>query len=304
MPEHPVKSLSVLAPAKINLYLHVTGRRGDGYHLLDSLVAFASIGDRISIKPSGAFSFRIEGPYASAFTAAELESGPESQNLAVRAARGLGDLLGRRLDLALTLTKNMPLAAGLGGGSADAAAVIRAMLDAWQVAPQAVQGLDAFLLSLGADVPVCMRCRPAVIRGIGEEITYLDEIPEMPILLVNPQKHCPTPDVFKAFAGREFSAPHPVPVSVKHTQDYLELLLAARNDLEAPAQTIVPGIKTVLEAISNAEGGRLARMSGSGASCFGLFENEELCLVAAEQIRQAHQDWWIRAGTLGRPQRH
>lgn len=292
------KTLSVLAPAKINLFLHVTGRRDDGFHTLDSLVAFADIGDRITLRPAGEFSFAIDGPFARAFNARERDESPNSANLAVRAVWGLARLARREPAVSLRLTKNLPLAAGLGGGSSDAAAVIWALLEWWGGVPQAVPGLENFLLSLGADVPACMACAPVRVGGIGEITTPVAELEEIPILLVNPLKPCPTASVFGNFVGK-FSAPAPeVP------EDLVAFLAAQRNDLQAAAQQMVPEIGQMLAAIEAQEGCRLARMSGSGASCFGLFASEAQAREAALNLKTEQPGWWVRAGMLNRPQRY
>lgn len=293
------QTITVLAPAKINLYLHLTGRRADGYHLLDSLVVFADCGDKIRLKDSSGFAFSIDGPFARAFKAPEADAGPDSKNLVVRAARMLAAHLGQALDVDIRLTKNLPLAAGLGGGSSDAATVIWALLEWWGISRQAVPDIDDLLLSLGADVPACMACQPVRMRGIGEQIEAVDALPELPAVLVNPGKYCPTAEVFARFDGA-FSqeAPH------DRDDDLMAFLKAQRNDLQAAAQQVVPEITTALQELEDQAGCLLPRMSGSGATCFGVFGDELAALDAAEAILRDHPSWWVRACTLNRTQRY
>ncbi len=163
-------TLTVFAPAKINLYLHITGRRPDGYHLLNSLVAFADVGDRLSFAPANDFLFDINGPYAAAFTAADRDAGPNSSNLVVRAVRGLSEAVKRPPQVRVTLTKNLPLASGLGGGSADAAAALWGLLEWWGMNAAAVPGFDGLMRGLGADVPACLSCGPQWVGGTGENL--------------------------------------------------------------------------------------------------------------------------------------
>lgn len=296
------RTLSILAPAKINLYLHVTGRREDGYHTLDSLVAFADTGDRIGLQPGRGFSFQVDGPYARSFTAAELDGGPCSRNLAVRAARALAAAAGRDPDIRLRLTKNLPLAAGVGGGSADAAATIHGLMELWGLARQFSSGLDDLLLALGADVPACMVCAPVRMGGIGEETSLVDDFDEIPAVLVNPGKPCPTASVFAAYEG-PFSAPAPA-YDWRDRAGMIEFLKGQRNDLTQAAGRIVPAIPEALELIAAQQGCLLSRLSGSGATCFGLFSDEMETLDAAERILATHPGWWVRACVLGRPGRY
>jgi 4-diphosphocytidyl-2-C-methyl-D-erythritol kinase len=175
MDETRTKALTIFAPAKINLYLHISGRLDNGYHTLDSLIAFADIGDRIEIEPAGEFEFQTAGDFAKDFSVQELESGPHSANLVVRATRLLAAAAHKNLNVRITLTKNLPLASGLGGGSADAAALIWGLMEMWNLPPQ-THYLPEILTQLGADLPVCLRCSPARVRGIGE---ILDPSPAM-----------------------------------------------------------------------------------------------------------------------------
>lgn len=299
MPETSPRSLSVLAPAKVNLYLHVTGRRGDGYHTLDSLVVFADTGDRVRLKTASHFAFSIDGPYARAFTAAEQDASEDSTNLVVKAVRGLARLVNRPLAVDIRLTKNLPLAAGIGGGSSDAAAAIWALLEWWDIAPQAVQGLDDLLLGLGADVPVCMACHAARVGGIGESVTPAEGLDELPALLVNPGKPCPTARIFKYY-NKAFSDPAPAYAG----GDLVAYLKEQHNDLTDAAISVAPEIADVLASIGEQKGCLLPRMSGSGGTCFGLFASELEALDAAEAILRAKPRWWVRATMLNRAQRY
>ncbi len=294
--------LSVFAPAKINLYLHVTGRQEDGYHTLDSLVAFADIGDQIRLSPASEFSFAVQGPFASSFTAKERDSSPNSANLAVRAAWALAQALQKQPKFKITLTKNLPVASGLGGGSADAAAVIWALLEKWNVPRQSVPKIDHLLRDLGADVPLCFFCRPAQVAGVGDIIQPVT-LPEMPVLLVNPVRFCSTAQVFGRFDAPYAQAPEKI-TETEDAEALLSLLSARRNMLEEAAIQIVPDIAVVLDLLKAQAGCRLARMSGSGATCFGLFSDAGAALEAAEALLVRYPRWWVRTGTLNRPIRY
>lgn len=260
------------APAKLNLTLHVTGRRADGFHLLDSLVVFCDIGDVVTLVP-GPLALKVTGPFA-----ADLGTGDD--NLCLRAAR----LAGRAA--AITLEKNLPVASGIGGGSADAAAVLRA-LDA---DPAGVQ-------VLGADVPVCMAGVPARMRGLGEILDPLPALPELHLVLVNPGCGLSTPAVFKALTQRENP---PMPDALPAFPDAPALtgfLRECRNDLQAPAIALMPEIAACLAALEGAGAG-LARMSGSGATSFGLFPDAARARAAQAAIARAHPQWWVAASGL------
>lgn len=260
------------APAKLNLTLHVTGQRPDGYHLLDSLVVFLAIGDVVTVTP-GPLSLDLTGPFAPGLTA-------EPDNLCLRAARLAGQ------DARITLEKNLPVASGLGGGSADAAAVLRAL----GVNPQ-----DA--ASLGADVPVCLAGRPTRMQGVGEILTPLPALPALHVLLVNPGRGLSTPMVFKALDRRDNPAmPDPLP-AFPDAESLIRFLQGCRNDLEAPAIRLLPDIAACLGAIRD-QGAVLTRMSGSGATCFGLFADAAAADAARDRIRAANPGWWVAASGL------
>lgn len=270
------------APAKINLTLHVTGRRSDGYHLLDSLVAFADVGDRVRAAPQAGLSLTLTGPESAGLAA-------DDDNLVLRAARLLGIL-----DARLTLDKVLPVASGIGGGSADAAATLRVL------ARQTGRDLPsaAATLALGADVPVCLHPQPTRMRGIGEHLTPVPGLPGLAVVLVNPRIAVPTPEVFRHLAERE-NPPMPETLPVWHDADDLIAFLATcRNDLQAPAIRIAPVISAVLALLAAQQDCRLARMSGSGATCFGLFDRPDTARAAAASVLAAHPGWWVAAARL------
>ena len=296
------QSFSVLAPAKINLYLHVTGKRTDGYHTLDSLIAFSNIGDRITFYPADEFSFRIQGPFFQSFTARETDSSQQSGNLVVRAVHSLANLTGRKPDFRIALTKNLPLAAGLGGGSADAAATIWAMMTLWNI-PMSLPGLDKMMIDLGADVPACLPSAPVRVTGIGDVMTPVHNLPEIPVVLVNPLKRCPTPDVFRLFEGERKQEIACLGTLVD-SSELIDFLKNQDNDLSSPAISIVPDIERIVKLMTQQDGCHLSRMSGSGATVFGLFDNQENARNAAETLALGYPEWWVRTGSINSPARY
>ncbi len=273
-----------LAPAKVNLTLHVTGRRSDGYHLLDSLVVFPSIGDLIEAEPATGLSLSLGGPFA-----ADLHSGAD--NLVLRAAELLRQ--GRGPGAALHLVKSLPVASGIGGGSSDAAATLRLLARLWD-RPLPDRRAAA---GLGADVPVCLAPGPSRMRGIGDLIDPV-ALPPFWIVLVNPGLPVATGAVFAALASRT-NAPMPDLPVFSSAGDLFVFLAGQRNDLEAPARRIEPRIDAVLDALAARPPCALARMSGSGATCFGLFPDDRGALDAAEDLRRAHPGWWVAAAPVG-----
>ncbi len=277
-----IAALSEPAPAKINLCLHVTGRRADGYHLLDSLVAFARIGDLIEAEPSRTLSLSIRGPFGH-----ELPVGPDNLVLAAaEAMRPAGS------GAALRLTKRLPVASGIGGGSADAAATLRLLGRMWGV------GLpgEAAVLRMGADVPVCLAGRSCRMTGIGERLAPV-ELPPFWIVLVNPGPKVSTASVFARLSSRR-NAGLPEIAGFSSPGDLVAFLAAQRNDLEEPAIAIAPVIGEVLSALRSGPGCGLARMSGSGATCFGLFAREAEATDAADALRLSRPDWWVAASPV------
>jgi 4-diphosphocytidyl-2-C-methyl-D-erythritol kinase len=281
-----VSSLIEFARAKINLHLHVVGRRVDGYHLLDSLVVFAAVGDRLTVSPAAGLTLSVTGPFA-----AELQT--EADNLVLKAARALAAHAGIDPTGALTLEKKLPIASGIGGGSADAAAALRLLCRFWGLDPAMSGQLAA---SVGADVPVCVASAPTLMSGIGEILAPAPALPDMGIVLVNPGVAVSTPAVFRARSG-PFSDPAHFPVSGwKNTKILTESLHATSNDLEPPARSLTPSIGDVLDTLAAIPGCLLARMSGSGATCFGLFPDPQAARLAASTI--IHDGWWVWGGAL------
>ena len=290
LPDPPGAPLAAFAPAKINLWLHVTGRRPDGYRELDSLVAFADIGDRLTAVPASGLSLSVTGPFAGALV-------DEPDNLVLKAARALAARCGFVAQAALRLEKNLPVSSGIGGGSADAAAALRLCARLWR-ADIGEDELAGLALGLGADVPVCLAGRTARMRGIGERLAPLEPPPPpAPAVLVHPGIPVSTGRVFGALAG-PFS-----PSAEMHSGDLAARAAHNRSDLEVPAIALVPEIAQVLAALRAAPGLRLARMSGSGATCFGLFARETEAAAAARTVAAAHPSWWVAACRIG-PPRH
>ena len=283
------------APAKINLYLHVTGRRSDGYHLLDSLLVFANLGDQIDISESAHLSLEVVGPFAQGLSSGE-------DNLVFKAARNLADSAGIEPRAAIRLTKNLPVASGIGGGSADGAAALRALVHHWHLTP-ARDDLHRLALSLGADVPACLASRPCYLGGMGEELAPAPKLPQVWLVLVNPAITISTSDVFRAQTA-PFSMSARLgtgPKSVLGTAGELAHALALRrNDLTESAMELRPEVQDVLEALTITDGILLARMSGSGATCFGLCDNMDTAKAAAKHLRKNHPKWWVQeTSTLG-----
>jgi 4-diphosphocytidyl-2-C-methyl-D-erythritol kinase len=261
-------AIEAFAPAKINLTLHVTGQRPDGYHMLDSLVVFADVGDRLTLAAADRMALTVTGRFAEGVPA-------DATNLVWRAAQAVG-WAGH-----ITLEKALPHGAGIGGGSSDAAAVLRSF---------GCADLD-LAESLGADVPVCLSGLPKRMQGIGEILTPLDDLPPLDIVLVNPGGHLPTPRVFAALPEK-FNAPMEALPRSPDPAALLAWLARQRNDLQGPALTIAPQIADALDELQDAE---LARMSGSGATCFGVYASAAQAQGAAQRIAQAHPGWWVAA---------
>ncbi len=278
-----------VAWAKVNLTLQVTGRRPDGYHELTSLVVFAEVGDALRLAVADDLSLTIEGRFAPALQGA-------ADNLVLRAAEALRRRAGIRAGAAMILTKNLPVASGIGGGSADAAAALRGLMRLWGVSlPQA--DLAALALTLGADVPVCLRGAAMVMSGIGERLTPIPALPPLWLLLVSPGVPVSTAAVFGALEGRfsTLAEPQLPPLGLAPLIDWLA---ARRNDLEAPARRLAPAVDQVLAALARQPACLLARMSGSGATCFGLFEKEADAQQAAAEIARQNATWWVAPALL------
>jgi 4-diphosphocytidyl-2-C-methyl-D-erythritol kinase len=282
------------ASAKLNLYLHVLGRRSDGYHELDSLVAFADVADTVSVRPGEGLSLAIDGPFAPA-----LAGEPASDNLVTRAARLLGESVGRSdPGVAITLFKRLPVASGIGGGSADAAATLRALARLWDLGTDHPSLLPV-AARLGADVPVCLSGKPAYFGGIGDIVDPAPPPPPCSVVLVNPGIPLSTPAVFRARGG-PFSAAARLDeeAAPSDAAAFTGLLSSRHNDLTAPALSLVPEIGDVLDALASTQGCLLARLSGSGATCFALYADPALAGAAAGKLASAHPGWWVVPGRL------
>lgn len=275
------------APAKVNLFLHVTGRRPNGFHTLDSLAVFADVGDRLTATCASELRLVVDGPFAS-----DISAGPD--NLVLRAAHALARAAGAANGASLRLTKNLPHSAGLGGGSADAAAALRLLNRIWKLPDREPENLR-LAAGLGADVPACLMSQPTRMSGIGEILQLAPAPPALGLCLVNPGVALPTKAVFQAWTGA-FSEPATIPASWTDATALATCLAGLRNDLEAPAISLCPAIRSVLGALGAEPGCLLARMSGSGATCFGLFRDT----VSAEQaaFRIMRPGWWCWGGGL------
>jgi 4-diphosphocytidyl-2-C-methyl-D-erythritol kinase len=272
------------ASAKVNLFLHVGMRRADGFHPLQSLAVFTGAGDVLRAEAAPALSLTLEGPFAAGLQA-------ESDNLVLRAARALAAKAGLPAGAALRLRKNLPVASGIGGGSADAAAALRALRRLWQLEMDEAVLLE-IAATLGSDVPVCVPSASAYMEGRGEILTPV-ALPRLPMLLVNPGVAVPTRDVFGALRDRS-GASMVLPLDgFADARALLSFLQGTRNDLEEPARRIQPVIAEVLDALAALPGVRLARMSGSGATCFALFDDDAACAHGAAMLQAASMGWWV-----------
>ncbi len=271
------------APAKINLDLCITGRRPDGFHELDSLVVFTEFGDRLTMTPDDRLTLVASGPFAAALGAA-------SDNLVHRAAALLAAQVGRSPTVRITLEKRIPVAAGIGGGSADAAATLRGLNSLWDLGLQP-PALAQLAVELGADLPVCLTSRPTWMRGIGERCDVIPELPELPLLLVNHGQPLATAAVFGALGsiGERRLRPGPPPIE---RPALLAWLRDRTNDLELPAKQLLPQIDLVLATLRAQPGCELARMSGSGATCFAVFDGAPSLAQAARAIERQRPEWW------------
>lgn len=279
--------ISEFAPAKINLALHVLGRRDDGYHDLDSIVGFADVGDTIEIRAATEFSIAARGPFAAGLPPADQNIMHAAWRLAQQIAQSRGRVVPA---VAINIEKNLPVASGIGGGSADAAATLRGCL---RLAGLAIdRGAYEAALTLGADVPVCLLRRAARMRGIGEHLAPFETFAALPAVLVNPAVPVATKDVFTALGLRRGQ-------SHRAAIDPERPLSELRNDMQEAAIAVAPAIAGVLAALAAQPGCRLARMSGSGATCFGIFDVPPAARAAAARISEANPDWWTRPAVIG-----
>ncbi len=279
------------APAKINLFLHVGDKRTDGYHNLVSLIAFADAGDWVEVRDAKRLSLSMTGPFAEALR-------DQDDNLVLRAARDLdvwAEERGHKTGpVELILEKNLPIAAGIGGGSSDAAAVLHLLAEHWSL-PIPIDELEAIGKAMGADVPVCLRGCPTLVSGMGEILSPAPELPPFSLVLVNPGIEVPTKRIFNTISVRSGIVPPPFPPRFESARTFAMFLDGLFNDLAAPAKAIAPVIMSAEGALVATEGCLIARMSGSGATCVGLYEKDEDALAAAAQIAQAHPTWWVKA---------
>jgi 4-diphosphocytidyl-2-C-methyl-D-erythritol kinase len=282
----------VFAPAKINLFLHVGDRRADGYHELESLVAFADVGDELDFENADALSLTVDGPFGPQLAG-------EGDNLILRAARGAAMLAGHDLPRRIMLTKNLPVASGIGGGSADAAATLRAFLLEWRQEEFKLSDFVELAKTLGADVPVCFFGHSAWMYGIGDGIERVD-LPELHAVLVNPGVSVATRDVFAKLGARSGVDKLQWPESFASADAVAAFLKTVGNDLETPALALAPVIGDVLAALRATNGVQLARMSGSGATCFGLFPDAAAAQSAADEIARGHSNWWVKPAILSK----
>ncbi|KAA2242173.1 4-(cytidine 5'-diphospho)-2-C-methyl-D-erythritol kinase [Salinarimonas soli] len=279
------------APAKVNLYLKVVGRRPDGYHLLDSLAVFADPADRLAAEPADDLSLVVDGPFAG-------RAGPVESNLVLKAARLLREHARSGMGARLRLTKLIPVEAGLGGGSSDAAAALRLLDALWET------GFDEARLRemgarLGADVPVCVAGRPTLMAGIGEALTPAPALPPLAILLVNPGVATATPAVFRAYAALERGpAPPPLAGPIRDVEHLAEELRLRGNDLLPAACTVAPVVGEVVAELERLPGAVHASMSGSGATGFALFRDTAAARTAAETLAERRPGWWSHAGAV------
>lgn len=286
--------LAERARAKVNLTLHVLGRRPDGYHVLDSLVAFAAVADGLTLDPGLPLAIEVVGPTAR-------DAGADDDNLVLRATRALASLVPGLATGLFRLRKRLPVAAGLGGGSSDAAAALRLLARLNGIGPDDARLQEAARMT-GSDVPVCLDGRTRWMRGAGEILSPPVALPRLPALLVNPRVPASTPDVFRALgltAGPLAATAGPGAIAAATRTGLVAALGCHRNDLEAPAMAVAPAIRQALDAVRDSPDCRLARMSGSGATVFGLFDTCRHAAAAAKAIRARQPGWWVSATMIG-----
>ncbi len=274
------------AQAKVNLYLHVGGRRADGYHALQSLVCFTDAGDELQFESASDLRLELEGPFGAVL-------GYTPDNLVLRAARALVQAAGRPLGARIRLIKVLPVASGIGGGSADAAAALRGLSRLWQLKLEPAQ-LEHIALELGSDVPVCLLSQPAEMSGRGEQVDKVEGLPQLPMLLVNPRVAVSTASVFRHL-GRRADDPAPKAPAwpgLLTAGELVEWLKDTRNDMEDAARSIAPVIGKVLVQLERS-GALITRMCGSGATCYGLFADAASCAGAAQAIASVQPGWWV-----------
>lgn len=278
--------------AKLNLTLHITGRRADGYHLLQSLVAFAAVGDQLTVEPDDQLSLMVDGPFSGGLETAK-------DNLVLKAAHFLREATGMRRGAKILLEKHLPLASGIGGGSGDAALALRLLASLWQCSPDTAL-LDALALRLGADVPACLHGRAGWMEGIGEHFSLLSPFPSGAVILVNPCQPLPTAQVFAEYkrSASGFSPTEELPKGFADFDALADYLASRHNDLLSAASLLFPGITPRLTALEALPMVRIARLSGSGATCFGLCATEADAAAAASLMREAFPNDWVASAAL------
>lgn len=290
----PVPLLEEVAPAKVNLTLRVLGRRADAYHELESLVAFADVADRLALAPGRGLALEVRGPNAA-------QAGADADNLVLKAANALAGLIPGLTLGAFALEKKLPVAAGIGGGSTDAAAALRLLARANNLASDDAR-VYAAARATGADVPVCLDPRTRLMRGIGEKLSAPLKLPPLDAVLVNPGVAVATKDVFagwKPMAGQGASLDAAALAQLENSKQFLQFLQSQANDLETPAVAAAPVIAEALAALRALPGCAVARMSGSGATCFALMSSAAAAAAAAKTMQGKFPDWWVRACALG-----
>lgn len=285
-------TIKATAPAKVNLTLHVTGRRDDGYHLLDSLVVFAGVCDQLSATSCPDMRISVSGPFSPGVP-------NDDSNLMMRAAIALQRVRGVEMGAALTLEKHLPHAAGIGSGSSDAALTLAMLAELWGVAPLPADAPE--VVALGADVPVCLQApAPTRMTGIGETLSDVPRLPDCALVLVRPPVEVPTAAVFQALTSRDGSGMDDLPQGLDY-DGFAQWLAAQRNDLQAPAETIAPEITEAIAALRALPVVSFAGMSGSGATCYGLVKDMATARQVARRMQVAHMNWWVAPAAVLQP---
>lgn len=285
-----MSEITLRAPAKVNLYLHITGKREDGYHLVDSLVSFTDFGDQVTVSEADELTLTASGHYADGMPM-------DDSNLVLRMARSLQEEAGITKGAKIHIDKEIPVSAGVGGGSTDAAAAANALVKLWGV-DIPLQRLCEIGFKLGVDMPVCLNRKTVFVDGLGEQMTAAEPIPENGLLLVNPRVTLSTPSVFARRKGGFSPTDDFIGTRAKDAKHLAKLLADRENDLTDPASALVPVVREVIREIGNLDGCLLSRMSGSGATCWGLFETEAAAAAAMEQLKSRQPDWWMRVSHL------
>lgn len=284
-----LNTFKLLAPAKINLFLHITGKREDGYHLLQSLMVFVDVGDEMEFSRHDSLFIDVDGPFAG-------DMPSPHDNLVYKAAQLLASDYKLSAQGRVTLNKKLPVASGIAGGSSDAATALMGFARLWGL-PEELHRLQKLAQKLGADVPACLVRKPVWAEGIGEKMTPLPEMPPLHFVLVNPMVATPTPEVFRRFRAK-FSAPLQFSGRRKTASEWIADLRLYRNDLLDAAQEVTPQIRDVLRALNETPNCHFARLSGSGATCFGLYDHAEAAMAAVNKLKQQYPRWWVSPATL------